>query len=96
MGMREKLIKLLGNNANCIELGIEGCEECRYGRVEDCYSHALVDHLIANDVVQVVRCKDCVWYDTGSYDAYCSHLPDGMSYPKEDDFCSCGERRNDG
>ena len=50
MGMREKLIELLGNNANCIELGIEGCEECRYARVEDCYTHALVDHLIANGV----------------------------------------------
>ena len=67
-----------------------------WGEVSSHTAQDIADHLAENDVVPVVRCKDCVWYDTGSYDAYCSHLPDGMSYPKEDDFCSCGERRNDG
>ena len=46
------------------------------------------------DVVKVVRCKDCVWYENGkSYDAYCNHPTDGMNYSAEDDFCSYGERK---
>ena len=55
----------------------------------------LAEHLIANDVVPVVRCKDCVWYENGkSYDAYCNHPTDGMNYSAEDDFCSYGERKD--
>ena len=47
---REKLIKILADNATCISLGIKSCYECAYGRCEDCYTEALVDHLIANGV----------------------------------------------
>ena len=50
---------------------------------------------IAPDVVKVVRCKDCEWYENGkSYDAYCNHPTDGMNYTAEDDFCSYGERKD--
>ena len=47
------------------------------------------------DAVEVVRCKDCKWYENGkSYDAYCNHPTDGMNYSAEDDFCSYGERKD--
>ena len=48
--MREKLIELIRNTDSCINWGVNSCEECQYGNVEDCYSHALADHLIANGV----------------------------------------------
>ena len=51
----------------------------------------LTEHLVENDVVQVVRCKDCengyTIDGTGALDC-CLH---GM-YVEPDDFCSYGER----
>lgn len=44
------------------------------------------------DAVEVVRCKDCKFlHDKG----YCT-LVTGMTRIKHDDYCSRGERRNDG
>ena len=48
---REKLIAILANNATCVTLGIDGCDVCPHKHVADCYTAALVDHLIANGVV---------------------------------------------
>ncbi len=54
----------------------------------------LVEHLLVNDVVPVVRCKDC---ERRSKDAdlndtiYCPYLKTTM--PK-DAFCSYGERKD--
>ena len=50
MAMREKLIEVLKGNATCLSMGIDSCESCPYGHDEDCYTSALVDHLIANGV----------------------------------------------
>ena len=102
MGMREKLIEILEGNATCLELGIESCDACPYGRVEDCYTHALTDHLIANGVTIPVRCKDCENYDP--LKERCDHpnlefeveCYDHWVSVKPDDFCSAGERRTDG
>ena len=45
----------------------------------------------SKDVVEVVRCKDCVHYDgEGCLLTYGEFEPNSM------DFCSYGERRNDG
>ena len=41
------------------------------------------------DCVDVVRCKDCRWRKG----IYCDH-EDGMVSICDDDFCSCGERKN--
>lgn len=43
------------------------------------------------DLVEVVRCKDCIHYQKG----YCNHFGYYSYAPEvdEDDFCSCGERR---
>jgi hypothetical protein len=51
------------------------------------------------DVVEVVRCKDCKWYapnNEGSWIgcAFDTRHPDDV--PKVDDFCSYGERKDNG
>ena len=80
MGMREKLIELLDN----------------FSVYDDWYTNGeIADHLIANDVVPVVRCKDCKHCDPEN--RHCDH-PMGTEFPfprKADDFCSYGERRTD-
>lgn len=45
------------------------------------------------DAVEVVRCKDCKWW----HDVGCAiHIVDESDEPKDDDYCSFGERREDG
>ena len=49
------------------------------------------------DAVEVVRCKDCKWYERkypwNGHVYECSYL----EYPMDDnDYCSLGERREDG
>ena len=46
---------------------------------------------------ELVRCKDCVWCEQGkSYEPYCNHPTDGMHDVQQDDFCSYGERKDNG
>lgn len=54
------------------------------------------------DVVEVVRCKDCMWFDTkdelpGVFlterQCFCT---DANGYVSENHYCSYGERRSDG
>ena len=52
------------------------------------------------DVVEVVRCKDCKWYDADC-EICVLHSEDGDTYDcgcdvnmKPEDFCSYGERRD--
>lgn len=51
----------------------------------------------AVDAVEIVRCRDCIYYEIGKdYLPYCNHPDSGIAYfPDEDDFCSYGERRAD-
>ena len=80
--MRDRLVKLLGNR--CCNKQIP-CEICEYENFADCHRYALADHLIANDVVRVVRCKDCKHWNNG--DCYRIELT------RPNDFCSYGERK---
>lgn len=43
----------------------------------------------AADVVEVVRCKDCKWYNKSGCAIY---IADDTDKPTENDFCSFGER----
>lgn len=64
-----------------------------------------VEFLVSNqpvvDVVEVCRCKDCMYWSREG-NGYCddeNHCinPDGLdNFAKADDFCSYGERREDG
>ena len=49
------------------------------------------------DCVEVVRCKECAYYEIGKdYLPYCNNADGGIAdYPMEDDFCSYGKRRAD-
>lgn len=57
------------------------------------YAEQLADHLIDNDVVQVVRCKDCkLWkYDAKRMAGLCKRH---INYTAQYDFCSYGERKD--
>ena len=98
MGMREKLIELVSdaelpmkNDGKTIGWFALGFHEALY----------MADHLIANDVVPVVRCKDCKHYKPQSKSAhwnsttpYCCRCTTVKVSP--DDFCSYGERKDNG
>ena len=70
----------------------------------------LIDNAPTVDAVEVVRCRDCIhWFphtqcgfdeDNDEYHDYCGLLiPDDDYYAytrKPDDYCSYGERREDG
>ena len=55
-------------------------------------SIALINEQPTVDAVEVVRCKDCVhyWKNGNDEEAVC------LASPKDDAFCSEGERRDDG
>ena len=78
--MREKLIDLL-------ETVVSPNELLCYGEVLVTTSR-VADHLIANDVVPVVHCRDCKQYNGHRY-CYYSELA-----VLDDDFCSYGERKD--
>lgn len=51
------------------------------------------------DAVEVVRCKDCIHWDSetgwcNNHSAFDDHDMEWNIY-NDDDFCSCGERRTD-
>lgn len=61
----------------------------------------IIDILMAEptaDVAEVVRCKDCVWWEArtfGSTIGRCENPRNGLvnEYSEETDFCSYGERK---
>ena len=89
--MRDRLVELL--RADMHTECDKSCFDCPYCNDEDaCFNHLATkcaDHLIANDVVPVVRCKDCTEWDEDECE--CSHWY-GF---KENDYCIYGERKDD-
>ena len=54
-----------------------------------------IDDCVEEDVVKVVRCKECKHYDCGNgHRPWCNHL-NGLDEMHDDDYCSYGERRTD-
>ena len=58
----------------------------------------LLEDCTTVDAVEVVRCRDCKWVENGKdYEAYCNHWKSGLyANVKDDDFCSYGERKDNG
>lgn len=51
---------------------------------------------LTSDVLQVVRCKDCIHRDPEDKKCDCSFLAKGGIFPMDDDdFCSYGERKKE-
>ena len=48
------------------------------------------------DALEVVRCKDCVYWKEHDGEMFCNHWGNLMTDTAQDDFCSYGERRTDG
>ena len=80
---------------------IEECGDCDvysqpvvYGtRLGLEYSKSLVETAETADVVQVVRCKDCIHRDPEDKKCDCSFQARGGMFPMDDnDFCSYGEK----
>lgn len=55
----------------------------------------IIDSLPTADVVPVVMCKDCVYWDGLGYSGRCEGYHNGLmrDYTNYDDYCSYGERR---
>lgn len=79
------------------EVDISGCTDVDdiIAAVED-----LIDKQPAVDAVEVVRCKDCKHYKNGSCNIHSvwpyQYSPGYDFRPDDDDFCSYGERKNNG
>lgn len=71
-------------------------------RIQGKYFREVVDNQPAVDAVEVVRCKDCKYYDNSEGIQWCGlnskfaqFGTDWHSFP-EDGFCSYGERKDNG
>ena len=82
MGMREKLIEILRVPIFLHEL-VDPTE-------------AVADYLLDNDVVPVVRCKDCKHFVAPQGVPCCDNFY-WLGFPNAsgNDFCSYGERKDD-
>ena len=62
---------------------------------------SIIDKMPTIDAVPVVRCKDCKWWDDFPIASATPYIHEcSASYPRRgtcaDDYCSWGERREDG
>lgn len=58
-------------------------------------TEVVADYLLDNDVVPVVLCRDCKYFDEG----WCEYINNYHAWGytrKETDFCSDGERKDNG
>ena len=54
---------------------------------------SVMDYAPTVDAVEVVRCKDCRWYENDGYHTNCQIM---RFCVEAEDYCSRGERREDG
>ena len=96
MTERDKLIQILKND-NCPSPML--CSpECKYIDSADCYAERLADMLIENDMIKVVRCRDCANY--GKYNFNDKYDENGWcniwrATKFDHNFCEYGKRRED-
>ena len=89
---KEKVMELVNKVLRCLP----------WGEISSHTAEDIADHLIENDVVPVVRCKDCRHCSRdeniiGAY-GYCYHFGCYAHEPmvEANDFCSYGERKDNG
>ena len=60
------------------------------------HGYSVCPHYLSSDVVEVVRCKDCIYRDPEDKKCDCSFQAKSGMFPMDDnDFCSYGERRKE-
>ena len=71
-------------NGGCYPFNIVACDMAQ-----------LVKNAPAADVVEVVRCKDCKFWECGRRGSHCDHITSGLFSTPNDGtgFCSYGERK---
>ena len=101
MVMLEKLIEIIEEaeeHATDVCIFYDSCEDCpgrKYGN--DCRDYLKADHLIANDVVLVVRCKDCKHFTEGMAIGMCKRISDKPIMPMTyNNYCGFAERKDNG
>ena len=86
--------------ADCEEYKNEWCEKIIDSPCPDLIRDCQYFHEKDRDLVRVVRCKDCKFYETVEAQpeiyTYCRLWADGTDEVEPDDYCSYGERRTDG
>lgn len=59
----------------------------------------MVDRLVDDDIVKIIRCKDCESFISRNGTSWCEEHSDGWGdhtvYVDEEDFCSYGARKTD-
>ena len=73
------------------QAAIGACFDGWNNSANDCARN--IKSLSAADVVEVVRCKDCKHWDNGNLSFECPWDYGRYGSSDEDDFCSCGERK---
>ena len=79
----------------------EECEECKYTdgifcRRHDHFSFACeaITDAPTIDAVEVVRCKDCKFWEEYEQDKEFGHCGIMLCYTKRIHYCSCGEKNS--
>lgn len=78
-------------------LNVKECSKCEYAKEEDCMltCSALIKECLKENYVEVVRCKDCkYWQDNNGGYPHEECIWGKEETPDEDDFCSYGERKD--
>ena len=87
MGMLKKMTELVADILNYLP----------WGEISRTTANEVAAHLLENDVVPVVRCKDCI-HENMTTCPLCwieNHTLEFIDHGA-DDFCSYGERKEDG
>lgn len=89
----DALYKSFGASGNCNNCPLDAYK-CQYYNehtlMEFCER---IDDAPTVDAVEVVRCKDCRWFENDGYHTNCQIM---RFCVEADDYCSRGERREDG
>lgn len=86
--IKTRLLETALNNCDAVCDASYLYQECADNRIE-----TWVDEMPTVDAVPVVRCKDCRWYENDGYHTNCQIM---RFCVEAEDYCSKGERREDG
>lgn len=71
----------------------DGCE--RFLELSPDRIAELAEHLEKNDVIKVVRCKDCRYSDVYGKNCFCEYDPIETKSVSLNGYCSYGEKRDE-
>ena len=84
-------------DANALKSYMDECSKETRFRVYYGYATSFIDAAPTVDAVEVVRCRDCKHWDSETWfcDNHSTFGHHGLEWNmfSEDDFCSCGERK---